>query len=177
MLVHTHEPPRKHIIKFIFYNCSVGLTLCSRDKGILVITHIQKETAEAWALSQSASSSPWNKLPAIVKDRHIFLSRVKTHLFRALFGPPQLPPQQLFLSLYFPFLFTTFIRHSLPWHCPLISYPVSTVCRQTQKIHPCYQDLLGMYLLVSYFYPDFWVSELMAHKHSSYLTLAENKSP
>lgn len=73
-----------------------------------------------------------------------FLSRLKTHLFRALFGPPQLPPHQLFLSLYFPFLFPTFIHYSLPWfaHWSCIQ---SVMCAgiKTKKIHPCYQDLLG----------------------------------
>lgn len=41
----------KQIIKFIFYNCCVSHSPCSQDAGILVITHIQKKTAEAWALS------------------------------------------------------------------------------------------------------------------------------
>lgn len=61
-----------------------------------------------------------------------FLSRVGTHLFRAPLSPPQLPPQQLFLSLYFPFLSPTFIHRSLALHADL----VSSFCH-AQALHNC----------------------------------------
>lgn len=89
-----------------------------------------------------------------------FLSRVKTHLFSAVFSPPQLPPHQLFLSSSFPFLFPTPVCYSLPWHCPLISYPAPYVGagaqthkkkKRKKKTRPCYHDLLEMHLVVSSF--------------------------
>lgn len=98
-------------------------------------------------------------LPLSRTDTQYFLSRVKTHLFSAVFGPPRLPPHQLFLSFSFPFLFPTPVCYSLPWHCPLISYPAPNVGAGAQKhtkkrktTLPCYHDLLEMYLVLSSFF-------------------------
>lgn len=71
----------------IICKCCVGHGFCSQDAEILVITHIQKKTAEAWALSSSASSSLWSELPAIVEERHsqsVFLCPESRHIYSAL---------------------------------------------------------------------------------------------
>lgn len=57
--------------------------------------------------------------------QYFFLSRVKTHLFSTVFGPPPLPPHQLFLFLSFPF--------PLP-SIPLITCPATDGGRRPQFI-------------------------------------------
>lgn len=86
------------------------------DERILVVRRVQKETAEAGALSKSGSSSPWNRLPAIVKDSRIFVSES-----RHIYSEPRsahLASHRSSCCLYFLLRLCTFIHSKPPWRCP-----------------------------------------------------------
>lgn len=109
--------------------------------------------------------------------------------------PTSTPTTPAVPSLSIPFLFPTFVCYSLPWHCPLISFPATAVGAGTRtKKHAIattvYWNCIIWFLL---FYPDLSLlcpvkllilSQLInhlkstcLHKHISHLTAAEQKFP
>lgn len=139
ILVNFHPAPmdtctctgmlQKQIVKFIFSKYVERTTICAhRMKESLSLPKFKrKQLRHELYPSQPHPPLGTSFLPLSRTDT--FLSRLKTHLFRAPFSPPQLPPHQLFLSLSLSYVHPLFSALV----CPLVLYPVCTVRRHKKK--------------------------------------------
>lgn len=178
MVSWTYELPQKQIIRFIFSNCRVSLSLCSQDKGMLSLpTFKRKQLRHELYPSQPHPPLGTSFLPLSRTDtffcpesRHIYLELCSAYL------------NSHHSSCSFPFTFLFSFLHSSVVRCLSIAHwshiqsPLHVANTKNTPLLSGFKWNVSFGLL--FFSVQIWGSELIACMATCFLLdMAENKSP